>query len=101
MFYYNTNSILDIATGIYSKGLNNKLFLNGGIAPTFAIVGKSQTYKSGLTLSYLSRALRIYKDSQAFVYDTEFAIAGKDRILDLGSELDNYLDTDRDELKDR
>ena len=109
MFYLNTGTSLDINTGAFIPGISDfpiykdtgQMYLDGGISPTFAIVGKSQTYKSAELLSHASRILRLCKDSFLFIYDTEFAIAGKQRILDLGSELDQYLPTNNEELKSR
>lgn len=109
MFYLNTGSCMDINTGSFEVGISQfssfkkvgQYYLNGGISPTFAVVGRSQTYKSTILLSYASRILRLYKDSILFVYDTEFAISGKSRILSLGSELDSYIENNETELKNR
>lgn len=98
LFYLQTGTSLDIATGMFQEGIsnydyfknNNQWYLNGGVSPTFSIVGKTQTYKSAILISYLSRILKLYKDATCVVYDTEFAIAGKERIISLSNELDNY-----------
>lgn len=97
LFYLNTLSQLDLATGAFLQGsssLNKKdiqFYLNGGVSPTFSIVGREQTFKSSTTLSYLSRILSIYKDSYGLVYDTEFAISDENRIISLGNELSKVL----------
>ena len=90
LFYLNTNSLLDIASGEFLPGIYKKkhqFHLNGGLAPLNGIIGTEQTYKSSIGLSFLSRVLSIYKDSYGLCYDSEYAIPNEHRIITLSDEI--------------
>lgn len=102
MFYLNTNSIFDVATGSYLPGINENSFcLNGGLAPLTAVIGGEQTYKSSIAGSFLSRVLKIYKDSYGIYYDSEYAIPNEERVISMSDEIDGHEIGNRLVLKDK
>jgi len=81
--YLNTGTHLDLATGVYVPGINGEMLLNGGLGLTMGIVGRPQMYKSTKALSITSKILDRYKEVEAIVLDTEFAIPSPTRFDDL------------------
>jgi len=109
LFYLNTNSIFDIASGSYLPGISNtktfhkgQHYLNGGLAPLNGIIGTEQTFKSSIGLSFLSRVLKLYKDSCGLCYDSEFAIPNEERIINMSDDMNyGHKIEDRLILKDK
>ena len=88
--HLNTGTILDMFTGTFlpSKiNKNNNFTLNGGFFIINSIIGKPQTYKTTMSLSYLSRILHIYDEVECIIYDTESSINDYNRIIDLKGDL--------------
>lgn len=67
----NTNTSLDMATGTFELGANNKYYLNGGLPPFFGIGGRGGYYKSTVLEGILAFCLHNYPGSMAFKLDTE------------------------------
>lgn len=79
--HLNTNTLLDLALGIPSK--NNKNYvLNGGLSNILGIGGRSQTYKSTIADSIVSRVASIYPDIQVLIFDSENSKPGLKRYND-------------------
>lgn len=68
--YLNTGTLLDLACGAIEQTEHN-LAINGGISNILGIGGKSQTYKSSLMDGLVARAMSIYPDMQAIIFDSE------------------------------
>ena len=77
--YVNTGTLFDLATGAFKPGVNDSWILNGGLSQCTGISGRASTYKSGLAGSLLARALNVYPDAEAIVYETEGTIADSSR----------------------
>jgi hypothetical protein len=80
--YINTDTHLDIATGVFVPGVNGEMILNGGHAPTNGYMGKPKQYKSTLMLSTFIRSMACYTDIEMVVYDTEDSLK-QDRVAKL------------------
>lgn len=70
----NTGTIFDLATGVYVPGKDGKMYLNGGLAMSNGISGRTQTYKSSVALGYTSRVLNNYQSAEAYIYDSEMTL---------------------------
>lgn len=90
----NTGTLFDLATGSFILGADGRWILDGGLSQTVGIMGRGQTYKTNIAGSLVARALSIYPDAAAYVYDSEsFSIKGKDRYTQfLGGEDGNLSD---------
>ncbi len=80
--YINTGTLFDLATGRFRPGVKNPWVLDGGISTCMGVTGRAQTYKSTMAGSFLARALAIHTDSEAYIYETENAVYGKERYCD-------------------
>lgn len=68
--YLNTGTLYDLACGkVLPCGKN--YIVNGGVSNIIGVVGKSQTYKSTISDSFLSRILSIYPGVKALIFDSE------------------------------
>lgn len=85
--YINTGTILDLATGAFKPGINGWV-LNGGLSQCTGISGRASTYKSGMAGSLLARAMNIYTDAEAIVYETEGTVPDSTRY-------DNFVPSDK------
>lgn len=85
-FYVNTGTLFDLYTGAYKLGAGGKWVLDGGLSQALGIMGRGQTYKSGIAGSLLANALAIHKDSEAFVYETEGTVSSAERYNDFVPE---------------
>ena len=47
LWYINTGTLFDMATGKFRSGINNTWVLDGGLSSCLGITGRAQTYKSG------------------------------------------------------
>ena len=92
---FNTGTMLDIATGKFVKRGDNHMLL-GGLFLTSAVIGRKQTFKSSVSMSYFSRLMVNYPNAKGFVYDTEFSIPDIDRVTTMG--IPEHL---RDSVADR
>jgi len=70
----NTGTMYDLATGVFVPGKDGKMYLNGGLAMSNGISGRTQTYKSSVALGYAARALNNYQSAEAYIYDSEMTI---------------------------
>ena len=86
--YMNTGTLLDLLTGKYIQGVDGKYILDGGLPPCMGLVGRGQTYKSGLAGTFLARALINHPAAEAVVYETENNINGPTRYDDFLSRGD-------------
>ena len=68
----NTGTLFDLMTGTFTPGKDGKMYLKGGLG-TFitGLHGKGNTYKSTILDSFIMGCLRIYKDAQVIIADTE------------------------------
>ena len=82
VFYMNTGTLFDYYTGAFRPGMNNTWVLDGGLSQALGIMGRGQTYKSGIAGSLLANAMLVHPDSQAFVYETEGTINSEARYND-------------------
>lgn len=82
VFYINTGTLFDLYTGIYKPGVKNTWVLDGGLSQCLGIMGRGQTYKSGLAGSFLANALLVHPQAEAYVYETEGTIPDKTRYDD-------------------
>ena len=82
VFYMNTGTLFDYYTGAFRPGMNNTWILDGGLSQALGIMGRGQTYKSGIAGSLLANAMLVHPDSQAFVYETEGTINSEARYND-------------------
>lgn len=80
--YVNTGTLFDIMTGRFRQGVNDDWVLDGGLSQCLGISGRGQTYKSGLAGSLFARALNVYKDAEAYVYESENTIPSAARYDD-------------------
>lgn len=80
-FYVNTGTLFDLYTGVYERGTTGWV-LNGGLSQAVGIMGRGQTYKSGLAGSFLANAMTIHPQAEAYVYETEGTIPGATRYDD-------------------
>lgn len=80
--YVNTGTIFDILTGRFRQGTKANWVLDGGISQCLGISGRGQTYKSNLAGSLLARAMNVYKDAEAYVYESENTIPSAARYDD-------------------
>jgi hypothetical protein len=97
---YNTGTMLDISTGAFMPGDKCRI-LNGGVNMITAIGGREQTYKSSVSLTYFGKLMENYPEADGVIYDTEFSIAGKDRVIDLAGIKDREDFEDRTSLVDK
>ena len=67
----NTSTALDILTGVFELGENNKYYLNGGLPFMFGIGGRGGFYKSTVLESILVSCLYNYPYTEAYKIDTE------------------------------
>lgn len=81
-FYVNTGTLFDLYTGVYRQGVNGSWVLDGGLSQALGIMGRGQTYKSGIAGSLLANALEIHKESYAYVYETEGTVSSEARYDD-------------------
>ena len=75
---YNTDSLLDCATGSWVKDSNGQWIIVGGIDLTFAVIGKPNTFKSMVSNGLMIQMSQLYATKEyepyALVYDTENSI---------------------------
>lgn len=80
LWYINTGTLFDLATGKFRSGVNNTWVLDGGLSNCLGITGRAQTYKSGLAGSLIARAMNIHPEARALIWDTENTVsAGAER----------------------
>lgn len=91
-FCLNTGTIMDFATGTFYQGLNGKYYLNGGLSIISSIIGKAETFKSTIALSYFAKVLNNYPCIDGVCYDTEFSIPDVMRINSLNNNIEDYSD---------
>ena len=84
--YVNTGTLFDLYTGKFQQAVNGLWVLNGGLSQCFGVMGRGQTYKSGLAGSFFSRALAIHPQSVGYVYESEGTISGAERYDDFVPE---------------
>jgi len=90
-FSLNTGTIMDIATGYFHPGKDGKYYLNGGISTISSIIGRAETFKSTIALSYFGKLISNYK-ADGVCYDTEFSIPDISRINSLNNNVEDYSD---------
>lgn len=69
--YLNTGTLLDIALGVFEKGVKNHWILNGGLAPITGMSGRAGTYKSTVVDSIITQILLRYPSIEVWKHDTE------------------------------
>lgn len=79
----NTGTGLDLATGKFLKGKDDKWYCNGGLFLTTGIGGRGNSYKSALGGSFMAAALGIYPTADAEVLETEHSVQDKGRYDEL------------------
>lgn len=77
--YMNTGTVYDIASGSFKPGTNGKMILDGGLSPAMGVMGRGQTYKSGIAGSLFARAMLNHPDASGYIYETEGNVPGKTR----------------------
>lgn len=78
-FYMNTGTLFDLYTGVFKQGTEGKWVLDGGLSQCLGIMGRGQTYKSGLAGSLLANAMVTNPTAEAYVYETEGTVADEHR----------------------
>jgi len=73
--FINYSYIFDQLNGEDVKGVNGRYYLNGGMTPNNAVVGGSNTQKSGKLALMMSRVLARIKPSAGFLFDIEKTFA--------------------------
>lgn len=69
---FNTGTMYDVMTGSYSRGKDGKWYLSGGIpAAITGLHGGGNLFKSTMMDSFVVGALKIYPETDMFVFDTE------------------------------
>lgn len=81
--YVNTGTLLDLSTGAFVPGTNGYI-LNGGLSVSMGVTGRTQTFKSNLATSFLTRVLNIHPQAEALVYESEGFVPGPEHY-------DNFL----------
>ena len=91
--YLNTGTIYDLATGRYVSGKDGKWYLNGGLSMVVGVMGRGQTFKSGLAGSLMANTMNCYPEAEASVLETEFTIADAQRYDDFvpGAPVSNRI----------
>lgn len=82
VFYMNTGTLFDMYTGAFRPGMDNKWVLDGGLSQALGIMGRGQTYKSGIAGSLMANAMLTHPESVAYVYETEGTINSEARYND-------------------
>lgn len=77
--YVNTGTLLDLATGKFRPAINGGWVLDGGLSQCMGVTGRAQTYKSTLASSFLVRAMEIHPTAEAYIYESENAVADVER----------------------
>ena len=75
LWYINTGTLFDMATGKFRAGVNGSWVLDGGLSSCLGITGRAQTYKSGLAGSLIARAMNVHPEAVALIWDTENTVA--------------------------
>lgn len=69
---YNTGTHLDLATGVARYGVDNKLYIDGGLNRGInGVIGRAQTWKSTTAGSWIAEMMCFYSDSEALIQDNE------------------------------
>lgn len=89
---YNTGTLLDMANGRFLSNGKGAQLLDGGLASITSFFGKSQTYKSALMFSHVSRIMANYPDAQALIWENENSIADTNRFDDLSGSTNSIVD---------
>lgn len=71
--YLNTNTLLDVHTGVFVPGTHGGMILNGGLSSSNSFSGRPRMFKSTEMFSYVVRAMCYYSRTEFLIYDTEFA----------------------------
>ena len=86
---FQTNSLLDYATGSYVLGHDGKWYITGGLPQhIIAVVGPNGAYKSTFAAAMIMRSANIYYDADVLIDDTEDSLdKDKKRALLMGEDL--------------
>lgn len=70
--HFNTGTIVDLLTGVFTQGYDGEWYINGGLSTLmYLFQGPTNSYKSTMLDSFLANTLAIYPEMFATVYDTE------------------------------
>ena len=84
---FNTDSIFDLMSGSFVKGVDGRWYSKGGIGTGLeAVLGRSGMFKSTFNASLAMRICSIYQ-SEFIIFDSELTITkDKNRILDMAGD---------------
>lgn len=87
--YLNTGGPLDIVNGKFIPTIDGGHALSGGLGLTTAIIATANKFKSSLQNSSMMNTMARWPDSEAYIYDSEYAAIDKARLSNFS---DLYLD---------
>lgn len=90
---FNTDTVLDLMTGDFQRGVDGHWYCRGGYSPAMAgLLGRQGCYKSTLAVSMAMRMCSIYQ-TELTIFDSEGSISrSKERILKTAGEHFGVLD---------
>lgn len=92
--FINYSYIFDQLNGEDVKGVDGRFYLNGGMTPNNAVVGGSNTQKSGMLVLLMARALSRIGCSVGFFFDIEktFAVSRVAECVNRDVGIHNYFE---------
>ena len=95
--YINTGGPLDIINGKFVPTVDGSWVLSGGLGLTTSVIATANKFKSSLQNSSMMNAMARFPDSEAYIYDTEYAAIDKRR---LASFSDLYIGDDEKDKRE-
>ena len=93
---FNTDTLYDLSSGEFKKGIDGKWYLTGGLSQHInSIAGPTGVFKSTIANALFMRTMSIYHDTYGIVFDTEHSLdKDKERAYSMAEQLrpDNLED---------
>lgn len=90
--HLNTGTLYDYAVGRYESGVNGEMLLNGGVYTLTGLNGRSNTSKSTVLNTFITRILDYYPGVEGIIYDTENTVPGLGRMEQIaGHPIDDRI----------